>query len=198
MSLLTRLGVRRFDQRTASNVGKWDPWYARISEPELYGDETTYRIAADFLADCDLVEDWGCGKGGFRRFCRTRYVGVDGSKTPFADRIADLANYTTEAPGILLRHVLEHNMAWERVLDNAVASFGHKLCIVLFTPFQPKTRQLKYTKELDVPDIGFARGDIERRLAGLDWKLEQGLVTNTDYRIEHVYLVTRPREPMRR
>ncbi len=103
-----------------SNVGKWDGWYRNLSaanqDAVLYGDAVTYLMAAAFLADVDEVEDWGCGGGGFRHFCvSSRYVGLDGSKTPFADKIVDLCTYRSTAPGIMMRHVLEHNYEWERV-----------------------------------------------------------------------------------
>jgi hypothetical protein len=74
------------------------------------------------------VEDWGCGGGGFRRFCLSpRYIGLDGSKTPFADKIVDLCTYSLIAPGIMMRHILEHNYEWERILVSAVRSFQEKL-----------------------------------------------------------------------
>jgi hypothetical protein len=87
----------------ANNVGKWDSWYANLSVsnqgPVLYANAVTYLMAAAFLADVDEIEDWGCGGGGFRRFCLSRrYVGLDGSKTPFADKIVDLCTYRSNAP----------------------------------------------------------------------------------------------------
>jgi hypothetical protein len=75
------------------NVGKWDAIYRDLSvtTPLTYADAVTYLMAAAFLADVDEVEDWGCGVGGFRKFCISpRYVGLDGSKTPFADKIVDV------------------------------------------------------------------------------------------------------------
>jgi len=63
-----------------SNLGKWNDWYRGLSidhKAPLYGDEVTYLIAAAFLADLAIVEDWGCGRGGFRRFCVTpTYIGI--------------------------------------------------------------------------------------------------------------------------
>jgi hypothetical protein len=75
-------------------MGKWDAWYRHLSPittgTKLYGDAVTYLMPAAFLADVEEVEDWGCGAGGFRHFCLGRYMGLDGSKTPFADKIVDL------------------------------------------------------------------------------------------------------------
>jgi hypothetical protein len=93
----------------------------------LYANAVTYLMAAAFLADVDEIEDWGCGGGGFRRFCLSRrYVGLDGSKTPFADKIVDLCTYRSNAPDIMMRHVLEHNYDWEKILISAVRSFQQK------------------------------------------------------------------------
>ena len=190
--------IRGATGEATSNAGKWDAWYKDVQRTEndafLYGDALTYRMAASFFADVDVVEDWGCGRGGFRNFCTSRYVGVDGSRTPYADKIADLADYRTDAEGILLRHVLEHDYNWEKILANAVKSFRRKLCIVLFTDFSESTRELAHNKALgvDVPDLSFAQADIEKHLAGNHFKLVKGLVTKSQYKIEHVYFVWRP------
>src|SRR5438309_1438200 len=122
------LNNRIRDAMGVGNAGKWNPFYREITRTELYGDDITYKRASDFLADVSEVEDWGCGLGGFRRFCRTPYIGIDGSKSAFADKIADLASYRSQADGILIRHVLEHDYRWRKILDNAVNSFRSKLC----------------------------------------------------------------------
>ena len=184
--------------KPSSNVGKWDELYKELLPQDMgafhYGDTVTYRMAAAFLADVIEVEDWGCGAGGFKRFCRARYVGLDGSKTPFADRIADLCTYTSRVEGIFMRHVLEHNYSWKQILDNAVSSFTKKLCLVLFTPFGPETREIAHNRArfVDVPDLSFCRADIEGRFAGLRWELFDNIPTDTGYGVEHVYLVWRP------
>jgi hypothetical protein len=154
MTSLPPLGgpVDPADQEPGSALGKWDRWYRllAVSGRQLYGDATTYYMAAAFLSDCPQVEDWGCGAGGFAGLCKTRCVGIDASRTPFADRIADLAGYRSDVDGILLRHVLEHNYAWSAILGNAVASFRRKLCLVLFTPFAETTRELAHNRSRGV------------------------------------------------
>src|SRR3954447_20891825 len=107
-----------------ANLGKWDTWYAGLSEPEPYGDVMSYRLAAEWLASCASIADWGCGKGAFRGFVDAdRYVGFDGSSTPFADRVVDLTDFGYASDGILLRHVIEHDYEWRKILHNAAASF---------------------------------------------------------------------------
>jgi hypothetical protein len=186
------------DPSPGSNVGKWDGWYRNLSAANqgavLYGDAVTYLMAAAFLADVAEVEDWGCGGGGFRHFCVSpRYVGLDGSKTPFADKIVDLCSYRSTAPGIMMRHVLEHNYEWEKVLVSALQSFGSKFCLILFTPFAAETKEIAHNRAMgvDVPDLSFRREDIERHLMGLRWRLIENISTKSQYRVEHVYLIWR-------
>jgi hypothetical protein len=177
-----------------SNVGKWDEWYKGTSTSDMgafrYGDTETYRLAAAFLADMEEVEDWGCGLGGFKRFCLTKYIGVDGSKTPIADKIVDLCKYRSSVDGIMMRHVLEHNPDWRLILEGAVASCRKKLCLILFTTFSETTRQIADNKQfgVDVPDISFSKTDIESFLSGHKFK-QVSLRTPTQYGIEHVYFV---------
>lgn len=185
------------DDRANSNMGKWDGWYKNISPQDMgafrYGDTVTYRMASSFLADLDEVEDWGCGAGGFRRFCVSRYRGVDGSKTPFADQIVDLCAYKTSVEGIVMRHVLEHNYGWENILQGAVESFTRKFCLILFTPFADRTHEIAHNRShgVDVPDLSFSRADIERCLVGLRWRLIENIPTQTGYGVEHVYMIWR-------
>ena len=182
----------------SSNVGKWNAWYdglSRTHAPIMYADAATYLAAGAFLADAAEVEDWGCGGGGFRQFCLTKYVGLDGSNTPFADKIVDLCTYRSTAPGIMLRHVLEHNYEWEAILEGAIQSFQEKLCLILFTPFAEHTKEIAHNRNLgvDVPDLSFSRHDIEKHFVGLTWKLIPNVRTQSQYGVEHVYFVWRKR-----
>lgn len=166
-----------------SNLGKWVPIHSTKEHPR-FGGVTTYKIAADYLIDCDLVEDWGCGLGMFRQYCRTQYRGVDGTRTGYADVVADLATYTSEADGILLRHVLEHNMQWEAIFQNALKSFRKKLCLVIFTPFEATTRVIAYHPKIDVVDISFSRDDLMRPMKGFS-------IDETTAGTEHLFFVRR-------
>jgi hypothetical protein len=181
-------------QIVGSNLGKWDQWYENSDSQAMgafrYGDTVTYRMAAAFMVDIEVLEDWGCGAGGFKRFYRGKYIGVDGSRTPFADRIVDLCTYESNVDGILIRHVL-HNFQWSLILDAAVRSFNKRLCLILFTPFSDVTKEIAHNRQhgVDVPDISFCRRDIERKFSGMRWELVQDIATPTGYGIEHVYFV---------
>jgi hypothetical protein len=178
---------------TESNVGKWNRWYASLTEPQAYGDTITYEWGAKFLEDCPLVEDWGCGKGWMRRFIpEDRYVGLDGSHSPFADKIVDLATYRSSVPGVFMRHVLEHNYQWAAILENAVASAQSKFFLVLFTPTAETTREIAYAEDPGVPDISFRLEDIIEPIVASGMELESETIhTSTQYGVETVFRCTR-------
>lgn len=192
--------VRPEDHADQTNAGKWDGWYAGLKGDgnegvkTKYGAATTYQIAGAFLAGCREVEDWGCGRGGFKSFCTARYIGVDGSQTPYATKIAELGVYRSSVDGVLLRHVLEHNYNWPPILKAAVESFRSKLCVVLFTPFADTTRELGHNRKygVDVPDLALSRAEIEAHFEGLQWKLYENIKTASQYGVEQVYMVWRP------
>lgn len=166
--------------------GRWDSVH-QGQEPAPYGDTTTYELATDWLKDCDLVEDWGCGLGWARRYFEPgQYRGLDGSQSPAVDEIVDLCIYRSQVPGLLLRHVLEHNFAWEQVLDNALASFTRRMVLILFTPMMEETQTIAWNREQGVPDIAFRAKDLEDRFDDLDWACED-LQTKTQYLVERIY-----------
>ena len=89
-------------------MNEWDRHHAQLTEPLPYGDPTTYERAAEWMAPCELVEDWGCGGGALAPYIGAeRYRGVDASSSPFAAIHADLADYRSDVDGIVIRHVLE-------------------------------------------------------------------------------------------
>lgn len=179
-----------------SMLGKWDWWYKNVKQSTSfrYGNTVTYQLAEDFLKNLS-VEDWGSGTGAFKRIHRGSYLGIDGSKNPFVDKVVDLRNYKSNVEGIMMRHVLEHNIEWKKVLDNAISSFKRRFCLVLFTPFSKKTKVIAQNKKhgVDVPDISFSKKDIERYFKDLKWKLTENIKTKTGYEAEHIYFVEKPK-----
>ena len=172
-------------------LNKWNKWYKDTKTIKSFGDKRTYKLATDFLADMEEVEDWGCGAGGFKQFYKGKYLGIDGTKTPFVDKVADLRGYRSEVDGILIRHVLEHNYDWQEILSNALLSFKKKFCLVLFTPFVKVTKEIAHNKKhgVDVPDIAFSKEDIERYFEGLKWRLQDNIKTRKGHGVEHIYYV---------
>lgn len=170
------------------NLGKWDRWYVGATRQQAYGDVTTYELGAEFLAPCTTVEDWGCGYGWFAKHL-PRARGIDGSLSPFADEIVDLADYRSDVEGIFMRHVLEHDDRWPAILDNALGSFSWRMVLVVFTPWAEKTGPIAMT-DLGVPDIAFRQEDLTERFVGCRWSLQE-LETATYYGVEHLFRVER-------
>ena len=171
-------------------LGKWNKWYKNTKAIKSFGDKKTYKLAADFLADIDEVEDWGCGAGGFKQFYKGKYIGIDGTDNPFVDKVVDLRTYKSSVDGIMMRHVLEHNYDWSEILRRALLSFRKKFCLILFTPFVKVTKEIAHNKKhgVDVPDISFSREDIECHFESLKWRL-QSIKTRKGYNIEHIYYI---------
>jgi hypothetical protein len=122
-----------------------------------YGVEDSYRVGMDWLKDCELVEDWGCGPAYSRNHRKGSYRGVDGTEG-FCDVVADLATYKSSPPGLFMRHVLEHNVEWRPILENALNSFTERMSLIFFTPWADKTHVVHEWKS--IPFISFKKEDI--------------------------------------
>jgi hypothetical protein len=77
--------------------------------------------------------------------------------------VVDLVQYRSSVPGIFMRHILEHNYEWARVLDNALASFTQRMALILFTPEREATQEIAFQHDVGVPDIAFRLADITDR-----------------------------------
>lgn len=171
-------------------------WNYGASPQFPYGDETSYRKAIEFLDGPYIIEDWGCGTAWARRFVKHgRYIGIDGNYSLHCNVVADLRTYRSEADGILMRHIIEHNYEWKTILDNALASFRKRFALVLFTPFSDVTRTLQMSKvaggEDRVPDLSFRKHDLLDMIGSLSCK-EESLVTGTQYGQEHIFYISKP------
>ena len=156
-----------------------------------YGDDATYRCGIAFLDGHGTIEDWGCGFAHAHNFVtKSRYVGVDGSSKE-AEKIADLREFTSAADCIFMRHVLEHNLEWRRILANAVASFHKRMALIIFTPFSDSTHVVAASQTVTafpVPDISFRKHDLTQYFGHLRYS-EESLETDTQYGTEHVFYI---------
>jgi hypothetical protein len=189
---------------TPSRVGMWNEWYEKGERGRaVYADPRTAEIAGEWLniPSIMVVEDWGCGYGGFKRYlgAHQTYIGIDGSNSPFAHKMVDLVEYRSKVDGIHLRHVLEHNPSWREILRNLLSSFTKRAVITLFTPFcETETVIARYPNfnntGVDMVDISLSEKDLYQffsEASNITVQAITGLVTDSQYNIEHVYLLAR-------
>lgn len=187
-----------------SNIGRW-----RHTAPMHpgFGQGPSYWKAMNFLrfggrdtSDGTTplrIEDWGCGLAGAKAFAGDAdYVGVDGSPG-YADVIADLVTYRSNVDCILLRHVLEHNREWAKILDNAVASFGRRLCIIVYTPFTDPDEEthVHLTCEAsawwdEIPEYRFNFEEFTGHFSFLEWDCEI-FPGEYPYQLETMFFISR-------
>jgi hypothetical protein len=176
-------------ETTEKNNWVYPPDFNNGGSP--YGEDTTYKKAAQFLGPGNLVEDWGCGAAyACRFFTPEAYIGVDGA-SGFANKIADLRTYRSDVDGILLRHVLEHNWEWKVILKNALSSARNKLVLITFTPFSDVTHQIAWNEKEKVPDLSFCKQDLLDILAFNYFVTEETVQTDTQYGTETLFYVTK-------
>lgn len=190
-----------------SKLGIWNKqysnkqYYSDKKVRQVYGDPKTAILAAEWLAIPEIkeVQDWGCGVGGFEQYIANwqKYIGIDGSDSPGASKILDLSNYVTSVDSIHLRHVLEHNELWEKILRNFIQSFTKRGVITIFTPFKEKTEIHKTYKNwqntgFDMVDITFSWEDIKKVIeedSSITYKTQFNIPTKTQYGIENIILL---------
>lgn len=181
-----------FNIEMETNIHKWDNIFNKLNKnPLFYGKTITYELGNEFLSDCNVVEDWGTGGGGFKSY-RQNAIGVDGSNTPFADKkFIDLRNYISECDGIFMRHVLEHNYEWEKILHNVLKSAKKKICLIMFIPFSDaKTKQLAFNS-IGVPDLSISKYEfynILKEYPEFTYRSEE-LKTDTQYKYEQIIYI---------
>jgi SAM-dependent methyltransferase len=164
--------------------GLWN--YDNASEPYPYGDITSYKLGVIFLDGYGAIEDWGCGLAYAKKFVtKSKYVGIDITPSKFADKIIDLENYVSSVDCIFIRHLLEHNHNWKKILENAVSSFKKRMVIILFTPLSEKTHTLN-----DNPDYSFNLEEILGFIKNCNYKIEK-IISKTQYGEEHLIYIWR-------
>lgn len=97
----------------------------------MYGARESYEIGLKWLEPCAVIEDWGAGSKFAKTLRPQGYVSVDCED---ADVCTDLNVYRSSPDGIFMRHVLEHNIDWRVVLDNALQSFRRRMALIMFLP----------------------------------------------------------------
>lgn len=175
-----------------TNVGKWRAWWRNAERGTPIGFSPSYRRGADWLADCQVVEDWGCGPGHFATYRPDlTTVGVDGTEAAGCDVVADLAGYTsTCADGVFMRHVLEHDVRWRSIARNAAWSARRKLCIIIYTPMLDVGDEvIGHGTPIDVPILSLGWSDLAEAITDMGgWRLtlEEMESPATSYGVEWI------------
>jgi hypothetical protein len=102
--------------------------------------------------------------------------------------VVDLVEYRSGVSGIFMRHILEHNYEWARILDNALASFTQRMALILFTPEQETTQRIAFDSDIGVPDIAFRLADITDRFPPDVTYTVQRIQSGTQYGCETILL----------
>lgn len=178
-----------------TNLNKWDVIWRlhKAGDYTPFGSPLTYNKAAEWLKDCSLIEDWGCGRAFFSTiFEKGRVRSIDATKNPHVDLQADMAEYKSQVPGIIIRHMLEHNYDWATILENALGSFQQRMCIIIYTPFITdcfwKVLEI-IEKWNNIPVIAFNREYFEsliKKHPEITYIIEADLPCGHDYHVEHV------------
>jgi SAM-dependent methyltransferase len=167
--------------------GRWD--YSEAAQFP-YDDQASYRKGIAFLDGHGTIEDWGCGTAFAKRFIElSDYIGIDGSESPYVDKVVDLQTYCSDVDCIFMRHVLEHNYGWHHILKNAVNSFRKRMVLILFTPFSEAERRIGENK--GIPDLSLRR---EKVLSFFEELVvaEESLESATEYGHEYIFYVEKP------
>ena len=164
-----------------------DRWDYSDGEQFAYDEDTSYRRGIAFLDGHGTIEDWGCGTGYAKKFVKaSRYVGIDGSDSPYCDVKADLQDYRSSPDCIFMRHVLEHNWGWRSILRNAVNSFRYRMVLVTFTPFQDD--ELKIADNDGIPDLSLVKQEVLGFFARMT-VVEEIVASKTEYGEETLFYV---------
>lgn len=192
-----------------SYIGLWNKKWIQLNKIEninnIYCNSNEEKISflkgINFLSDCKIIEDWGCGPiCYFKNFFKNKssYIGIDGSFSPNADKSnTDLIEYKSNIEGIFMRHILESNFQWRRILNNAVNSFSKKMVLVVFTPFVDETKILYYNEQDNysgVPTLSFSKNDIleEINKYNITYTIEENIENRyCQYKIENIIYLTK-------
>jgi hypothetical protein len=119
---------------------------------------------------------------------------LDGSNTGYQDKIADLINYKSDVDCVYIRHILEHNDEYEKILNNGLQSFKKVLILILFTPLSNSASTVLNTIQLSgytIPDISFNESEIISIIERNNCRYEKIEFSNslTQYNVETIFIV---------
>lgn len=173
-----------------------EPTNGERARRRRYQCDTTLKRGAAYLSGVGLVEHWECGTAYFKHLVPAGcYRGISSLPSSGSDKVADLAAYTSSVDGIFIHHVLEHDLRWRRILHNALASFRHRMVLVVSTPFVRATEEHHRCEVPDrrgsVSEIHFCRRDLIHEFGTLSFRLEENVPTESPFGREHVFYLNK-------
>jgi SAM-dependent methyltransferase len=185
VTITIRASTAHRDTKVSLPAG-WSRW---TREPHEQDPQTSLTQALAFLDGQGAIEDWGAGSADARRLVQSSaYVAVDALDSEQIDVKADLQDYRSNASCILIRHVLEHNWGWRRIVANAVASFENRMAIVIYTPFS--SREAKLDEYDEIPILALDKAELTAFFTGLDVR-EETISSKTDYGQETIFYLSK-------
>ena len=106
-----------------------------------------------------------------------------------------MAKYRSNSEGIYIRHILEHNDEYKKILDNALMSFTNTLILVLFTPFTDNSEtDIISSCKLEgrvIPDIAFNKNHIIKIIEekNCSYELVENIKSKTFYNFENMFII---------
>jgi len=167
--------------------GSWD---TDKIPPEPHGDPKSYELAAE-LFDGMSVQDWGSGEGYFKYLYGDSAYTIGDKPGPWIDEVADLTEFTSNTPGLMMRHIVEHSYDFDKILRNANESFTKLMILVLSTPMSSsKPYALTWKSESEVPDISFRHRFLATYFPGCDFR-STDIRSKSKYLHERIYTIKR-------
>ena len=88
-----------------------------------------------------------------------------------------------------MRHVLEHNYDWQKILHNAIKS-ANKICIVMFIPFNDGDDKELAFNSIGVPDLSISKSVFYAILQQYNVKYRnEKYKTETQYNYEEIIYI---------
>ena len=179
INIILKTGLTAPGNVVQADAGSWNLLEAKAASGGLYKGFDWYVGGAASTRDNYAIS----GGAPELNTAWTRYGGTGA----FGYQIDD----TSRVEGIVMRHVLEHNVQWRRILANAVASFSKRMVLIIFTPFAATTRVIAtatHVTAVPTPDISFRKEDLTDYFKQFHYR-EESLNTDTQYQVEHVFYI---------
>ena len=185
--------------QTVSRMGLWNNfWNTRKNKKYQECLIMKYTINFFDIDEIKSIQDWGCGNCKLKNYIpkNKNYFGIDGSITGYQNHISDLVDYKCSCDAIFMKHVLEHNILWKKILLNFLDSFEKRAILIIYTPFSEKTKIIGetikginyYNNLVSVEKISFCKKDIIDIIqsCNISFKFEE-IESNNEFKKDNIF-----------